>query len=324
MSIFRKTSLACPACKAAVEFDEVHSVNADRRPDLRLAILDDTFQQQVCPSCGRQFRLDPAFNLMDTRYGQWIDAAPLSELKNWKAREEHSRSLFNRAYGVEASEPAQEIGAALTPRITFGWPALREKLLSAENQLDDAALELCKAVVMRNSDSPVAASSELRLIDVTDDELILAWMLSADESLGPTLRLSRALYEEVAADVDGDWEELKEDFANALFVDLNRLMIAGEAPLELAEAPSGFTASPPEAPAATGANTPETAPGQTGAGAGIQDAGAAGVAEEPAVDEEDDSETTASRQKSKKSAGEAKKPRTKESAKKKGGGKKKK
>ena len=323
MSIFRKTSLACPACKAAVEFDEVHSVNADRRPDLRLAILDDTFQQQVCPSCGRQFRLDPAFNLMDTRYGQWIDAAPLSELKNWKAREEHSRSLFNRAYGAEASEVAQEIGAGLTPRLTFGWPALREKLLAAEHQLDDAALELCKAVVMRNADSPVSARSELRLVDVTEDELILAWMLSADESPGPTLRLGRALYEEVAADADGDWDELKEDLANALFVDLNRLMIAGEAPRTPAEPPSGFTASPPETPPAGGASAPETAPRQPGAGAEIKDAGAAGVAEEPAADE-GDSETTASEPKSKKPAGEAKKPKTKESAKKKGDGKKKK
>jgi len=322
VSIFRKTSLACPACKAAVEFDEVHSVNADRRPDLRLAILDDTFQQQVCPNCGRQFRLDPAFNLMDTRYGQWIDAAPLSELKNWKAREEHSRSLFNRAYGAEASELAQEIGAGLTPRLTFGWPALREKLLAAENQLDDTALELCKAVVMRNADSPVSARSELRLIDVTEDELTFAWMLSADESPGPTLRLGRALYEEVAADGDGDWDELKDDFANALFVDLNRLMISGEAPQTPAEPPSGFTA--PEAPAAAGASAPETAPGQTGAGAGIKDTGVAGAAEEAAADEEEDSETTASEPKSKKSAGEAKKAKTKGSAKKKGDGKKKK
>jgi len=324
VSIFRKTTLACPACKAAAEFDEVHSVNADRRPDLRLAILDDTFQQQVCPSCGRQFRLDPAFNLMDIRYGQWIDAGPLSELKNWRAREEHARSLFNRAYGAEASELAQEIGAALTPRITFGWPALREKLLAAENQLDDAALELCKAVVMRNSDSPVSAKSELRLIDVTEDELILAWMLSADESLGPTLRLSRALYEEVAADADGDWEELKEDFANALFVDLNRLMIAGEASPKRAEAPSGFTAKAPEASPAPGANAAGTVSGQTGTAAGIEDAPAANIAEEPAAEEEDDSEKTASEQKSKHSAGAAKKAKTKESAKKKGGGKKKK
>src|ERR1019366_224757 len=166
MSIFRTTTLGCPACQTAVEFEAVHSVNADRRPDLRVEILEDKFQQQACPKCGRTFRLDPEFVYTDVQRGQWIGASPLSLLMQWHAQEKRARDLFGFAYGPDSAELAQEIGAKLKPRITFGWPALREKLLVSEHFLDDITLELCKMVVLRSADSPISAESELRLIDV--------------------------------------------------------------------------------------------------------------------------------------------------------------
>ena len=46
MSIFESTELACPACGAINAFEAVNSVNADRRADLRRAILDGSFQRQ--------------------------------------------------------------------------------------------------------------------------------------------------------------------------------------------------------------------------------------------------------------------------------------
>jgi endogenous inhibitor of DNA gyrase (YacG/DUF329 family) len=52
---FRTETVNCPACATPVEFELVFSVNADRRPDLRDAIVAGTFQRQPCPSCGTDF-----------------------------------------------------------------------------------------------------------------------------------------------------------------------------------------------------------------------------------------------------------------------------
>jgi hypothetical protein len=248
-----------------------------------------------------RFRLDPAFNLMDTQRGQWIAAAPLTALQDWKAQEQHARGLFQRAYGSEASELAQEIGAALKPRITFGWPGLREKVLVSEHLLDDVALEMCKAVIMRNSDSPVSAETELRLVNVLDGDLVFAWIKSADESLGPSMRVAKALYDEVIADTTGDWDELKGDFADALFVDLNRLMISGETQ---AKPPAAPPARPGEVAGPTADSNPlplseEPAAEETDQPEG---ASAASAAEEPT---DDDADTVPAKMKSKKDSTKA-------------------
>lgn len=228
MSIFRTTALKCPACGSAVDFEAVYSVNADRRPDLRAAILDETFQEKDCPSCGESFRLDPDFNLLDTQRRQWIAAAPLNSLRHWKDLEQRAQALFERAYGPEASEGAQAIGRSLQTRVTFGWPALREKLLARDHELDDLSIELCKAWIMRNVDSPVSAESELRLLQVDDTQLGFGWLLAADGSLGPTMQVERSLYDQIAADEAGDWGELRDEIGAGYFVDINRMLIEPE------------------------------------------------------------------------------------------------
>jgi CpXC motif protein len=226
MSLFKPITLGCPACGTAVEFQAVHSVNADARPDLRTQILADTFQQQTCSKCGKTFRLDPEFNLIDTQRGEWIAAAPLGKLTQWKALEDHAKAVFERAFGEDAAEGAQKIGKKLRPRITFGWPALREKLVAIDNDLDDVTLELCKAFILRSVDSPVAADTELRLLSASPAELAFGWLRPADESPGPSMRVARSLYDQIAADADGAWEDLRDELSAGLFVDVNRLLMA--------------------------------------------------------------------------------------------------
>jgi hypothetical protein len=230
MSLFRTIDLACPACAASVAFEGVHSVNADRRPDLRAAILKNDFQRVVCPVCAAPFRLDPNFNYIDIKRGQWIAAAPVVELGRWQAREEASRQLFASAYGSGASELAQEIGRTLHPRLTFGWPALREKLLAHEHGLDDIAIEACKAVAMRSrADLPFGADADLRLVAVTDDRLVMGWVRSADNASGESLVVPRSLHDEIAADAGDEWRAFRDNFTGALFIDLNRLLVKQEA-----------------------------------------------------------------------------------------------
>ena len=149
MSIFRTVQVDCPSCEASVTFDLVHSVNADRRPDLREAILDRSFQRQPCPSCGYEFRIEPEFSYMDMRRGQFIAVWPSQAADDFESYEQRSRSRFEQAYGADAPPEAQDIGRLLTPRIVFGWIALNEKLIAQAGGVDDVLLELAKLALIR-------------------------------------------------------------------------------------------------------------------------------------------------------------------------------
>lgn len=226
MSIFDSLHLTCPVCSTKFDYEAVHSVNADRRADLRTAIVDGSFQQVDCPSCKTRFRLDPSLNYLDIRNGLWIAAEPVTGLNDWKQREDNGRSLFERAYGADAAVMARDIGKTLRPRVTFGWPALREKIVVAMSGLDDVAVEACKAAAMRSQkELQFSAEADLRLVDVKGDKLLLAWINPSDNTVGEILAVPRSLHDEIVADEDGDWSSFKSDYEGALFVDLNRMLV---------------------------------------------------------------------------------------------------
>jgi len=225
MSIFEPAEVPCPACGATMTFDLVTSVNADRRPDLRISILDGTFQLAVCDGCGGTTRLPPTLVYVDVGRGQWIVTKPAAEYPDWAQLEAIARQTFELSYGPAASVPAQRIGKRMHPRIVFGWAALREKLLAAEEGVDDVLLELLKLAVLRQvSGAPLNDESELRLIDANNDVLILAWLISETEQQLSTLEVSRVALDEVAAD-NAVWAELRQRLTAALFVDFGRLLL---------------------------------------------------------------------------------------------------
>jgi hypothetical protein len=225
MSMFRTMTVNCPECGSGVEFKAVFSVNADRRPDLRTAILDGSFQRQPCAQCGKTFRLDPEMTYVDVGRGQWIAVFPVSKLGQWKDLEEQARTTFAQAYGPQAPAAARQMGAGMRPRITFGWDGLREKLIVADHQLDDVTLELAKLAIVRTSESsPLSSETDLRLIDVEDDTLEMAWIRAHTEQVVELLKVPRQVYDDIAADDEG-WQSLRQELSAGLFVDMNRLLI---------------------------------------------------------------------------------------------------
>src|SRR4051812_43224320 len=120
MSMFVPTTLGCPSCGEPVEFRAVLSVNADRRPDLRAAILAESFQREPCPKCSHAFRLAPDLNYLDVGRGLWLAAHPVADVGKWSELEARDRAAFDRAYGPAAPPPARAIGTNLKPRMTFG------------------------------------------------------------------------------------------------------------------------------------------------------------------------------------------------------------
>jgi len=225
MSLFESAKASCPKCGTLHQFEVVASVNADRRPDLRAAILDGSFQREQCAKCKTEFVAPPMLTYFEVSRGWWILAQPVGFDQKWKDVAEIARDSFDKAYGANAAAAAREIGAGLKVRVVFGWPALREKLLCGDLGLDDVELELLKMAIVRGSqDSPIGDDNELRLVGARGSELSLAWIVAATERSIATLDVPRSTYDEISAD-HGEWQAIREEIASEPFVDMNRLLL---------------------------------------------------------------------------------------------------
>lgn len=223
MSLFRPVNLVCPNCKELIVMEAVGSINADRRPDYRDAILADDFQDVTCGSCDHSFRLQPQFNYLDVGRGQWIASLPAARLPEYLAAEDEATDLFDKSYGAQASDAARAIGDELDMRVTFGWPGVREKILIREHELDDVILEMAKLDILRSvTSAPLAPGTELRLVAVLEDDLAFVWLDTASEDAVSNLVVSRDVYDDIAANAD-DWAATRERLEDGPFVDMQKL-----------------------------------------------------------------------------------------------------
>lgn len=226
MSVFHTQTVKCPACATPVEFKLVFSVNADRRPDLRDAIVAGTFQRQACPSCGTEFRVDPEFTYMELRQRLYIGVWPVAKRAQWQACAEKTRETFEEGLGKGASPEAAKLGIGIEPRAVFGWPALVEKLVARQAGIDDRTLELAKVLSLRHGgDTPVPGKRELRLVEAGAEHFVLAWVRPADSQVEKVMRVPNALLAEIDAQPE-PWKALRKEVGEGLVVDFQREMLA--------------------------------------------------------------------------------------------------
>ena len=238
MSLFHPVNLICPQCKAALSMPAVGSVNADRRPDLRDAILEDRFQDTTCGSCGARFRLQPEFNYLHVALGQWIAAMPAARMPDYLQVEDEVLALFAAAYGAKAPAAAQGIGADLTVRLTFGWPAVRERILARAAGLDDVVVEILKLEMLRNmTEARMGPGIELRLVGDLGAELTFAWIETASEGgAGDSFAVARYAYDTIVERA-ADYAPLRAELEAGPFVDMQKLYMG-----------AGRGAPPPDEP----------------------------------------------------------------------------
>ncbi len=228
MSLFQTESARCPYCQGTIRFEVVYSLNADRRPDLRDAILDGSFQRETCAGCGKPMRMQPRFAYVDNARRQWVLVDASSEMANWPELEDVAQETFANSYGEGASRIARELGRAMVLRVTFGWAALSEKLRCVEAGIDDVALECTKMLVMRGSgEAPIADDMDLRLVEADAKQLAFAWVRSNDEVVVEALTVPRAVYEGVLNDAKG-WAGMRAALQEGCYVDVNRLLVPAE------------------------------------------------------------------------------------------------
>jgi hypothetical protein len=220
MSISRTRAVPCPVCRREARIAAVSSVDADRRPDLRDAILDGSLQRQICPDCGTSFRRPPDLCYIDRTREQWIAAFQRERMGQWRQLEVHAASLLEKTCG-----PAGR--GALSARITFGWEALREKLLLAKLGLQDVTLELCKLdLTGAVPPAQLPAGTELRLLRVEGDTLVFAQIEGELEQVVGQLQVRRARYDELAGPGE-HWAVWRQQLSAGPFVDMQRLATQG-------------------------------------------------------------------------------------------------
>ena len=187
-----------------------------------LAIFSETRVLHAAKS----FELDPDLTYLDVGRKQWIAVHPFGYIGDWEKLEGESRTAFDASYGPKAAPAAQALGASLTPRLTFGWAAMTEKVLATDHGIDDVSLELTKMSVLRSGQpAPISAQTELRLAEVKPDLLVMSWII-AETGVGiETLGVPRDLYDDIAADQE-NWQELRGELEGRMFVDMQRFMLA--------------------------------------------------------------------------------------------------
>jgi hypothetical protein len=223
MSLFHSINVDCPFCKDTVTVMAAGSVNADRRPDFREAILEDRFQDTTCGTCNKSFRLQPEFNYLDAGRGQWIAAMPAARMPGYLQAEDDVAELFDRSYGKGAPKAAQGVGSALKMRLTFGWPAIREKLLAREHDLDDTVLEMLKLDLLRElASAPLSPGIELRLVGLTGHVMGFAWIETQSEKAIEQFTLARSWYDGITTSAEA-WSATRDRLTNGAFVDMQKL-----------------------------------------------------------------------------------------------------
>jgi hypothetical protein len=233
MSLLHTETLPCPFCGAEAEREIANSVAAVRRPDLRAAILDNSFQKTVCEACGKTFRVNPTLTYLDTQRGTWILTLPCGKRPFWDSFETGSISIFDDSFGPDAPPIARSLGARLRRRVTFGWSGLREKLLCEEFGIGDTTLELLKLLLLRTTESGrLVPDGALRLLDRNPDgDLVMAWLDDATEGGTEFIEVPASLLDDIAG--DNAWDAARDALGNGPFVDVAKLLVTPELPLEV-------------------------------------------------------------------------------------------
>lgn len=219
MSLTSNTTLQCPTCEAPIDAQLWDSINADRRPDLRQAVLDRGLHRFTCGSCGTSTRVPPSLVYLDMGRNQVILANPASELGDWKGAVADARNALAR--GLSALTESNT-----TTRVVFGWAALREQLIIAAAGLDSVDVEVVKLALMRTSpDLLLDDAFELRLVNVDGEVWHLAWLHADTEVPEDFLEVGPDARAGIAPQAPA-WASVREQLSEELFVDATRLLMA--------------------------------------------------------------------------------------------------
>jgi len=194
VSTFVPAQVACPACGHVQEESLATSLNVTRTPAWKDVVLDGSFQQVRCSSCGARWEAVEPFIYIDFKLHLYVGVFPLADEAAWWQHEDAPADAFIRNLGWAAPPVARPIGDGFVVRTAFGLAALREKVVAHDAGLDDVSLEALKLrLMLTREDLSFGLDARLRLTRVEAQLLVF-------ESLGATIDVDRAEYDDVRSD----------------------------------------------------------------------------------------------------------------------------
>jgi len=187
MSTYETTKIACPRCATDGEHAVAVSVNAARRPALREEIAAGRFHRYTCGHCAAEFAYETTFTYLDFERDQFVMVFPPEALPRFRECEKVAAALFERTLaGPDASAAARRRAEKMALRVCFGLEAFREKVVCAEGQIDEVAVELAKLQQLKDGDAGpwpprVTAISDGRIVFSTGSSIAVALLPSPKE-----------------------------------------------------------------------------------------------------------------------------------------------
>lgn len=149
-----EATIACGSCGKDYPVPIHQSVNVQRNPELREALLKGDFFKTVCPDCGFEGDLDYPVTYSDMEHRFIIQYCP--------TQENLEEAKFAMRGQIEALGETFPIDG-FKFRIVTSPNKLREKVMIFEDGLDDRVVEMLKALVMYQmvSQEPDAGISDV-------------------------------------------------------------------------------------------------------------------------------------------------------------------
>jgi CpXC protein len=192
-------------CGATVSVFCADSINAERHPHMRDAILSRTLHVFQCAACHTSIAVDKSLLYVDLVRGQLYGVHPASERAHERLHGDELIEVWSKAVGDQAGEAARALfeGGKFHVRLCYGLEELREKLVAHDAGLRDLVIEALKAEAMAATEELRAlAVVTLRLDGVRDDgQLVFVAERATDPPtvLDIGLVIDRARYDALAA-----------------------------------------------------------------------------------------------------------------------------
>ena len=214
MSLTETVLLDC-ACGAPVMALVCSSVNAERHPHLRDAVLERSFHQFTCGACNRGLVAEKRISYLDLARHQFYSVALEIDRGHERALQTDLVEAWNIAFGEGAPISVTTIFQTekFHVRLCFGLEELREKLVVCEAGLDDLALEIVKVEILAQHTEWAAMGVRTLRLDHVEADGRLAFVLERASDPPTILEIGvlvpRTRHDELAA---MPWRDLVERY----------------------------------------------------------------------------------------------------------------
>ena len=205
MSMMHPTEIECPQCGAKSQFTIHDSINVTLDPEDKKRVLDRSLFLFHCEKCGEEAYINYGLLYHDMTENYMIFVAPDQEA----ARKSTIPKMGTGKLSMQA--------AGYRFRVVCGISGLIEKIQIFDNGLSDYAVEMLKAKLFPQLDSP----TEMYFTEITEDDIGF-YLLYDDPARNTGISVARCWYDRCVAalekqDIDPEIQYVDKELFAGLF-----------------------------------------------------------------------------------------------------------